>query len=65
LDIHNYNNLVNEIRNENPLLAPHHPDYHDFGQATELDKEAIVRRLIPAALKAFPEMIKKNNVPEK
>ncbi|HDM77106.1 MAG TPA: hypothetical protein ENG51_11665 [Deltaproteobacteria bacterium] len=51
--IDNYDVLSGKIRNTNPLLSRNHPQYEEFERATKLDKEVIIRRLFPEALKVF------------
>ncbi len=51
--INNYDVLSSKIRNQNPILSKTHPRYDDFQRATKLDKEVIIRRLFPEALKIF------------
>ncbi len=51
--IDNYGTLSETIRNQSPVLSRSHPQYENFKRATELDKEVIIRRLFPEAMKIF------------
>ncbi len=51
--IDNYDVLADKIRSENPVLSRDHPQYEKFEHATKLDREVIIRRLFPEAMKIF------------
>lgn len=56
--IDNYGVLSETIRNQNPELSSSHPQYENFRRATKLDREVIIRKLFPEAIKIFcPENI--------
>ena len=46
-----------KCRNQPPCLSSMHPQYHEFNQLPDSEKEAFVRRLLPKALEAFHNLL--------
>lgn len=55
--IRNHKLIKNEVRNNLPKLATSHPDYDDYNQLIDREKEVFIRRLLVKALDAFQKRL--------
>ena len=53
--IHQFDKLAPGLQSETPALSQDHPDYGKFYGMNHFEKEELIRRLIPKALKAIQD----------